>query len=42
MPLEYFLLLLVILAAAGIELIVIAKRGSRDSEEAMQGGDDQS
>ena len=42
MPLEYFLLLLVILAGAGIELLVIAKQGSRDSEDAMTGGDDQS
>ena len=42
MPLEYFLLLLVILAAAGIELLVIARQKSRDSGEAVTGSDDQS
>ena len=42
MPLEYLLLLLVILAAAGIELLVIARQESRDSEDAMTGSDDRS
>ena len=42
MPLEYFLLLFVILAAAGIELLVIARQESRESGEAITGSDDQS
>ena len=42
MPLEYFLLLLVILAAAGLELLLVAKQASRDAEQPMTGSDDQS
>lgn len=42
MPLEYFLLLLVILAGAGIELLLVARQASRDADEAMTGSDDQS